>query len=130
MFIFSDNHCTHITDIKDIKSAITVSEFSPCGSKLCVGLNSGKIYVFDADANYVKLKTILTDHESYVKDIKFSTSGKHMVTSAGLSMRIWDVTNDVTLKSTYYSPVNCATFVGDDIILAGEATGNLKMLTF
>lgn len=70
------------------------------------------------------------DHASYIKDIRFSPSGNFMATSAGLSMRVWDVKNGVVLLCTYYAPVNSASFLNDSVVIAGEATGNRKYLQF
>lgn len=118
--------------MKDLDHELEINEiaFSPDGTYLVTGVGSGKLYIWKTADKNTPLFKVKTEHASYIKDITFSTSGNYCATSAGLSMRIWDVKNDMNLLCTFYAPVNCSTFLSDSVVIAGEATGNKKYLQF
>lgn len=130
VYQLSGSSVSHLKDLNMHDTDIQAMAFSPDGRLLVVGVGSGKLYIWNTSQTDVSLFKIATNHASYIKDIKFSTSGRFMVTSAALSMRVWDVQSDMTLKCTYYAPVNSASFLNDSIVIAGEATGNRKYLKF
>ena len=119
-----------LADLTDHDADILECSFSPDGRYLVNGGGSGKLYIWDTSSKEIRLFKVATEHASYIKDVRFSTSGNYLVTTAGLSMRVWDVKNNFDLFCTYYAPVNCASFLNDGVIIAGEATGNRKYLQF
>ena len=114
--------------ISDLDSPVTVCTISPDGKYLTIGVDSGKIYIWKLSGDSVDRMMTITTHTAYIKDIEFNETGTRMVTTGDLSLRIWDVEANFKMISAYYAPVNAASFLGD-IVLAGEATGNLKYLS-
>ena len=106
-----------------------MSSISPDGNYAAIGVDSGKIYLWKLSGNTVEPITTISGHTSYIKDIEFNDTSTRMVTTGGLTLRIWDVTDNFRMISAYYGAVNAASYLGD-VILTGEATGNLKYLTF
>jgi len=130
MLSFSGGQLKEVQELPDLPSKCQTLEFSPDGKSLVYGSVSHTIHVWSVTNGKATLSTVLTDHHSYISDIKFSPSGKFMLSSAAFDLRVWDVSRGFQLVSVYYAPVNCAAFVNDNVILAGEATGNLLQLKF
>ncbi|KAL4224823.1 hypothetical protein ACF0H5_015519 [Mactra antiquata] len=129
--INSNKTTTKVKDVVGHDSHICVMAFSPDGKMLVTGVNSGKLFIWDTSSDNVTLHSIKNEHaQDYIKDITFSASGNYCATSAGSNLRIWDVRNDMQLLCTYYAPTNCASFLNDNVVIAGEATGNKKYLQF
>ena len=111
-------------------SNIQACAFSPNGKILVAGTNSGWLYAYNTSRDDCQLLTVVKDHASYIYDIVFSTSGSLMVSTACLSMRVWDVDESIGLKCTYYAPVNRSGFIDDHSVVVGEATGKQLFLSF
>ena len=115
-------------ELDEFGDSILVCVISHDGKYLAFGLDSGEVHIWKLSNDSVDHLTTLTTHTAYIKDIEFNESGTRMLTTGDLSLRIWDVEANFKMISVYYAPVNNACFLGD-VVLAGEATGNLKYLS-
>ena len=128
-FIFLKYRYEPMKRIQDLGDEIAHCTISPDGTHLAIGLDSGRICIWKLSANSVDLLHTISMHTSYIRDIEFNETGTRMASAGGLSLRIWNVSDNFKMISAYYGPVSVTCFLGD-VIVAGEATGNLKYLSF
>ncbi|WAR09807.1 NWD1-like protein [Mya arenaria] len=113
-----------------VTSSCNALEFSKDGTYFVYGSSAHDVIIWEISAKGATLMNTLTSHHSYIMDVKFSPTGRYMLSSSATDLRVWDVHEGFRMVCVYYAPVNCAAFVEDHVILGGEATGNLLQLKF
>ena len=65
------------------------------------------------------------------RDLRFSPEGNYLASvTVEMCLRVWDVKSGYQCKAVYYGPVNKFGFAAESEIIAGEATGNRKHISF
>ncbi|KAG9041224.1 WD40 repeat-like protein [Tulasnella sp. UAMH 9824] len=110
-------------------AAIGALAFSPDGSWLAVGNNTGKIFVFDA-----KTRALQTDrwgaHSARITSLAWNEDLKHCVSgSLDTHVYVWDVTapaKRIAIKEAGPGGVNVVAWLGPKTVASGGADGCVR----
>ena len=118
-----------ITALPDLGALTKRLLYSPDGQFLMTSTISGRVQLWNADTNLYQSSTELQGHSTSIKDASFSPDSRFLATAAvEMAVHVWDMTAGGRVHAAWYGPVNCLDFVADDILVVGEATGNIRYL--
>jgi WD40 repeat protein len=116
-----------IVELPTFTSTLKRVLFSPDGASLATTTISGSVQLWRTADGYASASH-LVGHVSSIKDAAFSPDSRYLATAAvEMSVFVWDVERR-RLKAAWYGPVSCLDFLSNDVIIAGEATGNRRCL--
>lgn len=118
-------------ELSNGRSAITAMAFSPDASLLAVGESSGKILVYDVQAQTLKLSQWVF-HTARIHSIQWSPDGAHVLSaSLDTNLYVWSVERPMqkaVLKNAHAGGVNAAVWLDAHTIVSAGADGVVRQV--
>lgn len=122
-----------LTELARFKSPIKKLLYSPDDKWLATTTLAGAVDLWRpvSDRRHDNDRHLsLAGHAGSVRDVSFSPDSRRLATvGVEMSVCVWDVAGGGGhLLAAWYGPVSCLSFVDNDVIVVGEATGNRRCL--